>query len=910
MTNWYRREPSAAAEALGVDLAEGLSEAEAARRRMEYGTNELTGKLGKSPWRILWEQLTALMVVILIIAAVVSGLLGDLKDAIAISAIVVLNALLGFSQEYRAEMALAALKKLAVPSVRVRRSGTVEEISAAQLVPGDIVLLEAGNAVAADCRLLECAELEAQEAALTGESMPIHKVSTALPQPDLALGDRRNMVYLGTFITSGRGQGVVTSTGMHTELGRIAGMIQTVERQPTPLQRRLDHLAKALAAAAGFLVAVIFLLGFLRGEEIMLLVLTAVSIAVAAVPEGLPAVVTIALTLGAQRMLGQGVLIRKLPAVETLGSVTVICTDKTGTLTENRMAAAVLQLADRKQELGERSQSGPSAIHDVDFDRQGYGLLLAGGALCNDAITRSEEKKPGSTAPLGDPTEMALAVAAARFGLQKAALDRAFPRVAEVPFTSARKRMTTVHRVPREPNAIPAGLRTILRDSSPGYLAFTKGSVESVLGIASTVWVGGEIQPLDQPWRNRLLEANDRLAQNGMRVLGVGFRLIESLPPGASGEMIEGELTFVGMVGIIDPPRPEVAKAVATCKAAGILPVMITGDHPLTAQYIARELGIDGDKPVITGSELDRVASGQLDTVAESASVYARVSPEHKLKLVEALQRRRQVVAMTGDGVNDAPALKRADIGIAMGVAGTDVAKEAADMVLLDDNFATIVTAVKEGRVIYDNVRKFIRYILGTNSGEIWTMLIAPLLGMPLPLLPLQILWMNLVTDGLPALALGVEPAESDVMSRPPYRPEESIFARGMTRKILWVGVLMALLALGLGYYFWRAGDPNWQTLLFTTLTLSQMANVMTIRSERRSLFAVGLFSNKLLLGAVGLTIFLQLALIYTPFLEAIFHTTPLPLPDLLLTAALSLIVFAAGELEKWAERRRTPKTR
>jgi Ca2+-transporting ATPase len=904
MTKWYQIEPQAAVKELGSNSATGLSESEGARRLSEFGRNELIESGIKSPWLIFLDQMKELMVIILIIAAVISALLGDYSDAIAIGAIVILNAVLGFSQEYRAEKAMAALKKLAVPSVKVRRNGEVSEISAVNLVAGDIVLLEAGNFVPADCRVLESADLQTQEAALTGESLPVRKTSEALGQPDLALADRRNMVYMGTHITSGRGKAVVAETGMRTELGRIAGMIQTVHREATPLQKRLAQLGKVLAAAALFIVVLIFILGWFRGEDLEILFLTAVSIAVAAVPEGLPAVMTIALTMGAQRMLKRRVLVRKLSAVETLGSVTVICSDKTGTLTENQMAVTLLQLADRKVELQDRA-SDDYHKEFPELKERGFNLMLAGAALCNDSVVRSNSGGANSSVPLGDPTETALVVAAQRTGILKPDLDKLLPRVAEVPFTSERKRMTTVHRYPSDRSALPAGVRAACEESASACIAFTKGAVDVLLGLSDSVWVNGHQEPLNDTGRERLAAENDKLAANGMRVLGVAFRCLASAQPEARADDLERGLTFVGMLAMIDPPRSEAASAVATCKTAGIRPMMITGDHPLTARYIASQLGIAHNGEVVTGPQLERTSPGELEQLTESAPVYARVSPEHKLRIVEGLHRRGHIVAMTGDGVNDAPALKKADIGVAMGITGTDVSKEAADMVLLDDNFASIVAAVEEGRVIYDNIRKFIRYILATNSGEIWLMLVAPLFGMPLPLLPLQILWMNLVTDGLPALALGVEPPESDAMRRPPRPPGESMFARGMGRQIVWVGMLMGPLSLAIGYGYWNAHSSTWQTLVFTTLTLSQMANVMAIRSERRSLFAIGLKSNLPLLGAVGLTVVFQLALIYVPFLQSIFKTVALPVPDLILAVVASSIIFWAVELEKWFLRRR-----
>ncbi len=570
----------------------------------------------------------------------------------------------------------------------------------------------------------------------------------------------------------------------------------------------------------------------------------------------------------------------------------MICSGKTGTLAENRMTAAVLQIADESVAISPDDRA-------VNGERSEFRLLLAGAALCNDAIPQAVGADAKSSTPIGDPTETALVAAANRFGLRQPDLERVFPRVAEVPFSSERKRMTTVHSIPSETGRVPFDIDF----GYSRYFAITKGAVDNLLELSRSVWIHGRAESLSQALHDRLQEANDDLARSGMRVLGVAFRVLDSLPE-ITGAALEHELTFVGMVGIVDPPRREAFSAVDKCKGAGIRTIMITGDHPLTAQYVAGLLGITSGEPVVTGPELERLSASELVRLTESAAVYARVSPEHKLKIVNGLQQNGNIVAMTGDGVNDAPALKKADIGVAMGVTGTDVAREAADMVLLDDNFATIVEAVEEGRVIYDNVRKFIRYILATNSGEIWVMLAAPFLRMPLPLLPLQILWMNLVTDGLPALALGVEPAECDTMRRGPHRPDESIFARGMGRHVVWVGLLMASLSLGTGYWYWQRGDTNWQTMLFTTLTLSQMAHIMAIRSESQSLFQIGLLSNLPLLGAVCSTFVLQFALVYVPFLQAFFKTRPLSLFDLALTIGLSSVVFAAVELEKRITRR------
>ena len=815
MTDWYRKETSETISLLNSDAEAGLAAGEAQRRLEEHGPNELVERGLKSPWRILWEQLTELMVVILIVAAVVSVALGDWKDAIAILAIVVLNTVLGFSQEFRAEKAMAALKQLAVPMVKVRRDGHVVEISARELVPGDVVLLEAGALVPADGRLLESVNLRIKEAALTGESEPVEKHMRALDKPDssgtseqvLPVGDRRNMVYMGTVVTYGRGLAVITATGINTELGRIAELIQTVEREPTPLQQRLEHLGKGLALAALVIVASVFVLGLLRGEDWQIMLLTAISMAVAAVPEGLPAVVTIALALGAQRMLKRQALIRKLPAVETLGSVTVICSDKTGTLTENRMTVTVLDVLGETQQVDTLLQEGiPVADAELLPGRRpavrSLGLLAKAAALCNDASL--EPTPEGGYRSVGDPTEGALVVAAAELGLVKAELDQRWPRVGEVPFTSERKRMTTVHQV----SVIPE--QTDAPWCCGDFVAFAKGAVDSLLEISEWVWAGDEEVPLTDEIRGRILSANDRLAGQGQRVLGVAFRPLNEQPDEAGEAGLEQQMTFIGLVGMIDPPRPEVREAVQTAKAAGIRPVMITGDHPLTAQQIARELDIAADGSPLSGQDLDGMSVDDLKEVVDQVAVYARVSPEHKLKIVQAFQDRGQIVAMTGDGVNDAPALKRADIGVAMGITGTDVSKEAADMVLLDDNFASIVAAVKEGRTIYDNIRKFIKYTLTSNAGEIWVMLLAPLAGMPLPLLPLQILWINLVTDGLPGLAMGFEPPERDTMSRRPHNPQEKILGRGLGRHVLWVGLLMGLVSLGMGYWTWRTDWDNW----------------------------------------------------------------------------------------------------
>ena len=698
MIEWHKQSITRIIESMGTDLDRGLREEDSQRLLDEHGPNELIEQAGKSPLKMLAAQFTETMVVILIVAALISGLLGKTTETIAILAIVLMFAILGFVQEYRAERAMAALKKLSVPNVRVRRDGQVREIPARALVPGDILLLEAGNLIPADLRFVETANLRVQEAALTGESEPVEKHTAALEDPDLPLGDRRNMGYMGTMVTYGRGVGVVVTTGMDTELGRIATLLQKVEGEPTPLQNKLDRVGKTLAVVGLISAALVAGIGVLSGESLLEMFVTAVSVAVAVVPEGLPAVVTITLALGAQRLLKRKSLIRKLPAVETLGSVTVICSDKTGTLTENRMTVTLVDVAGHQLDLQEAMRHHMPALDAQDcqaglLETQSAAvqLTLAGSALCNDALFKPDSQD-GCFHTLGDPTEGALLVAAGQAGLMKDELEEWLPRVAELPFDSERKRMTTVHSF-AQPAALPSALVN-LQQPGASHVAVTKGAVDGLLDITSRVWVEDHAEPLSETWRARIATANEQLARDGMRVLGMAFR---PLTWNAGESIQEDDLIFVGMVGMIDPPRSEVRDAVATCKTAGIRPVMITGDHPLTALAIARDLLITNNERVLTGADLNRMSSDELEAIVEDVSVFARVSPEDKLKIVEALQKRGHIVAMTGDGVNDSPALKRADIGVAMGITGTDVAKEAADMVLLDDNFATIVAAVEEG---------------------------------------------------------------------------------------------------------------------------------------------------------------------------------------------------------------------
>ncbi len=874
-TDWHRRDTDEVLRAQQTDATRGLSRDEAARRLAEHGPNELATQKTRAWPALLLEQFKDFMILVLLAAALVSGLLGEWVDTAVIVVIVLLNAVIGFTQARRADQAIAALRQLAAAQAQVLRDGQPQAVPASQLVPGDLVLLEAGNQIPADLRLLEAAQLKVDESTLTGESVTVEKGIETLADDRLALGDRVNLGFKGTTVTHGRARGVVVATGMATELGKVAGLLGDTMDRATPLQQRLARFSKQLSLIVLLISAALFGFGLLRGEPVMLMLLTAISLAVAAIPEALPAVVTVLLAVGARRMADFNALIRRLPAVETLGSVSVICSDKTGTLTQNRMHAELVLAAGQPWHPNGTGQAAPAPPHLQ---------LLRAAALCNDACLDCEPDAAAAASDSGhwqgDPTETALTTAAAQAGLLKPELEAAAPRVRELPFDSDRKRMTTFHR------------------SADGFTAYTKGAPESVLPRCSAHWSPAGLQPLDEP--AALAEA-ERLAAQGLRVMAVACRSWPELPSAPDVEAIESELALLGLIGLIDPPREEAAQAVRDCISAGIRPVMITGDHPATALAIARRLGIVSDNAAttLTGAELSELDDAALRARVLDVRVYARVDPAQKIRIVQALQSHGQFVAMTGDGVNDAPALKAADIGVAMGKGGTDVAREASSLVLLDDNFATIVGAVREGRRIYDNIRKFVRYAMTGNSAEVLTLAAAPLLGLPLPLLPIHILWVNLVTDGLPGLALAAEPAERGIMRRPPRPPRESLFAHGMGWHIALVGALLAALCLGLQHWAIQSGDRHWQTMVFTTLTLGQMAHVLAIRSETDSLFTQGLRSNLLLLGAVGFTFALQMAVIYLPWLNPIFRTQPLPAWELGLCIGLAVLVFVVVELEK-----------
>jgi len=861
---WHLLSPEDTLQAMGTDPVVGLSVEAAAERLAASGPNVIVDSARRTGFNIFLHQFTDFMILVLLAAALISGVIGEWQDTVAILVIVVLNAVVGAVQEYRAERAVAALRMMAAPEAQVLRGGGTLACPAAELVPGDLVILEAGNVVPADLRLVEAVELQLDESALTGESHTVEKAVMALDDPELSLGDRVNMSYKGTLVTRGRGLGVAVATGMESELGRIASLLRSEPLAKTPLQQRLTRFGRHLSLAVLAICAIVFAVGLLQGQPVLLMFLTAVSLAVAAIPEALPAVVTMSLALGARKLSRRNALVRRLPAVETLGSVTYIGTDKTGTLTQNRMTLEILYTQGQRNTL-------PLL---PDSEQPLWRRLGQAMALNNDV-----KESGGQAGLLGDPTEMALFLAAREAGFEKALLEQKLPRRMELPFDATRKCMTTVHQTKR------------------GFIAFVKGAPEALLAHCRRLLsVSGE-QPLTvQTYQ----EEAQRLASEGYRVLALAYKELDALPESADPKILETNLTLLGLAALIDMPRPEASAAVADCLMAGITPVMITGDHPGTARAIALRLGIaDTDDQVLSGRELGALSDRAFAARVRDIRVYARVTPEQKIRIVKGLQKQGEFVAMTGDGVNDAPTLKRAGIGVAMGQTGTDVAREAADMVLLDDNFATIVAAVREGRRIFDNIRKFIKYTMTSNSGEIWTLLLAPFLGLPIPLLPIHILWINLVTDGLPGLALSVEPAEKGLMQRPPRPPDESIFAHGMWQHMIWVGLLIGALSLIGQAWAYHGGSSHWQTVVFTVLTLAQLFHVLAIRSDRESLFSIGFFSNPPLIGAVLLTMALQLAVIYLPALNVIFKTEPLNAVELVVCFGLASLVLVAVEIEK-----------
>ena len=962
MPDFYQLDIAQAAAELKTDPQNGLTSAEVQARLATYGRNVLPVGEGSSVWKILFEQFKNIMVIVLIIAAGVSVALNDVEDAIVILVIVLLNAALGTYQEFQAEQALAALGAMQVPQVRVKRDGAVTEISSEELVPGDLVMLQEGDKIPADGRLTVAKSLNIEEAALTGESQPVEKKIDALTDSGIGIGDQKNMAFMGTAINFGRGEMLVTGTALETQLGKIAKLLMSVEDAPTPLQVQINRLSWTLIRGALIVVAVVFVAGLLRGIGFQEMLITAISLAVAAVPEGLPAIITVSLSLGAARMVRRNALIRRLPAVETLGSVTVICSDKTGTLTKNEMTATHLALPG----MDEVTVTGVGYGSQGDFMVGGkpidpltdpaLGRFLKAMALNTDAYLEGTES--GAFRVVGDTTEGALLVAAQKVGWTRQTLEKDLPRVAELPFSSERKAMTTVHEV-------IGSQADSLFDGK--FIALTKGAPDKLIGWAKYEHVPGGVDELSAERKAAWHAQVDKMASQGLRVLGVAYRPLEAAPAEMTPE-IERDLVLLGLVGILDPARPEAKAAVAVARAAGIRPIMITGDHALTAEAIATDLGIlrEGEQ-AITGVELEKMDEAGLVDALKRTSAFARVSPEHKLRLVKALQSQGEVTAMTGDGVNDAPALKQADIGVAMGITGTEVSKGAADMVLTDDNFASIIAAVEEGRTIYDNVRKFVRYLLSSNVGEILVMLVAIVIGMPIPLLAIQILWVNLVTDGLPAIALGFEPAEASVMKRAPRPKGESIFARGLGRQVIVMAVVLAAVTL-FGFYYGhisRGLDPfsatlgaenlsraeliamahdealvpaDWdgltpaaritfiedeikvaeaaghggsdgliavlesipRTIAFTVLALGQMTHVAGIHAgDSTSFFRVWFRKNRLLLWAVLSTFVLQVLVIYTPFLQGILDTYPITLTEFGICMALAVIVLFASEADR-----------
>jgi len=906
--NWHTLETKLALDELSSSAETGLTSAQVNERKAQHGANVLIERGGRTPYQILWERIAAKMALILIGAAVLAGWLGDTKNTIAILTVAALYAFLGFIQEYRAEQAIATLMKMPAPNVRVLRDGKFLELPSRELVPGDIIQLETGDVIPADLRLLEAVNLRIQEAVLTGKSEPIEKHTAALSSDSttpfasgqtLPLVDRRNMSYMGTIVTQGHGLALVVATGMQTELGRLAELIQQVKPEQSPLQYRLDGLGKNLALIGVMITALVVTLELLRGDELRHMLLTVVSVAVAIVPESIPVVVIITLAFGAKRMWQRNALIRNLSVVETLGSVTVICSDKTGTLTENRMTVIALDVGEHEIDLTE-TMGRDGSLHAT----RGLGapiesslsLAAIGGSLCNDA--KLIDTGDGRFHTLGDPTEGALVVVAAKMGYWKSSLDSSFSRAAELPFDSERKRMTTVHHLGQYDPTVLSGLEI----GDKRYIAFTKGAVDGLLDITNHVWVEGKAQPMDAGWKSRIEAAHGRLTKKGMRVLGVAFRLLNSIPEVIQTDL-EQNLTLVGMFGMIDPPRLEVMQAVATCRAAGIRPVMITGDHPLSAIEIARQLRITENGHALTGTEIENLSFEELKNAVDEVNVFARIAPEHKLKIVQALQEKGHIVLMTGDGVSDSPALRKADIGAAMGLIGSDVSKKASDLVLLDDNFATIIAAVQEGRTIHVNIRKFLQFSAAGNISKVWVMLLAPFLGSPLPLIPLQLLWLNLLTDGLLGLGMGLENPEAEIMKRKPYSPTEGMFSRGAGTQTIWIGLMIGTLSLGIGSWYFFTGRPEWQTMIFTSLAFMQVFHALAARSAKESLFKMGLLSNPWLAGMVLLVAVLQLAALYVPTLGKFFEVIPLSGCDLSIAAAAGVIVFAVLEFGKRSRR-------
>jgi len=940
--DWHSLSAEDIAHQLATPIESGLDSREAAKRLEMYGLNQIAALPRPTFLQLLLAQFSNFIVLLLIAAAAISGLLGEWIEAVAILAIVVLNATLGVIQDRRAEEALAALKKLAAPEAQVLRDGSRRAIPGPKIVPGDIVFIEAGNFVPADLRLVEAVNLRLEEAALTGESVPVQKDANIRLEANVPLGDRKNTAFMGTLVNSGRGRGIVVSTGMHTQIGLIAEMLQNVKEETTPLQKRLDGLGKVLGGAALAVCALVFAIGWMRGHAPLEMFMLAVGLAIAAVPEGLPAVVTISLALGMREMVKRHALIRRLSSVETLGSTTVICSDKTGTLTQNKMTVTRMWADGKFLDVGgsDHTLQGDFLAQDRPVQLTDFQAILTAlwvGALNNDAhleVSGESSVEGMSYRMVGDPTEGALLVAAAKAGALPRPLNQAYPRVAEIPFDSTRKNMVTVHHIlhPHPEDISPFDEQKLYS----GYVIAVKGAPDMVLNLCSRYQCHDDSSaPLDDAQRRRILEANETMTRGALRVLGLAYRVERELPDVNDIRNIEKDLVFVGLAGMIDPPRPEAAPALAQAGQAGIRTIMITGDFPNTARAIAESIGLlRAGRQVLTGKDIDALSDAELEASVKDTDVFARVSPENKLRIVNALRANREVVAMTGDGVNDAPSIKAADIGVAMGITGTDVAKESADMVLTDDNYASIVSAVEQGRIIYDNIRKFVFYLLSSNVAEIMIIFLAMLAGLPSPLTVIQLLWLNLITDGAPALALAMEKGDPDIMRRQPRPPREPVINANMRLGILiqtftQTGAVLTAFALGLLWHL-RAGDVipvganplafllsyDWrgldvqsaETMAFMTLSLCELFRAYTVRSERISLFKLGVFSNRYMQAAVGLSFTLLLLVVTVPFLQPVFNTHLPSLRELWIVLGLALVPAVAEEITKLYLRHRDRK--
>lgn len=906
---WYTRTAREAIDFWRTDQNDGLTSSEVKSRIADFGYNEMVEKQKTPWWKRFFAQFQDFMVLVLLAATLISAFLGEYVDSATILTIVMINAVLGFVQEHRAEKSMDALKTMVAPMARVIRNGLLQQIAAREMVPGDIMALESGDKIAADARLIDIQNMEVDEATLTGESLPVRKVVDKEYEETSPLGDRKNMVYAGTSIVKGRGKAVVCATGMATEVGRIAGMIQDVEHESTPLEQRLESLGRWLVWGCLIICIVVVITGVLKGEPLLLMCMAGISLAVAAIPEGLPAIVTVALALGVQRMIKRNAIIRKLPAVETLGCTTVICSDKTGTLTQNAMTVKEIFVAGNVYEITGTGYDikGNFLLNKQEFDPTKDKCLLHCleiGVLCNNSILKHNNigitglwrrRASSGWSIEGDPTEGAIVIAAAKANIWRSVAEKNQQRLAEIPFESERCRMSVIY------------------EKSNRNIIYVKGAPDVILDMCQHYNSNNGEIVLSPAKKAEILAANEKMTDQALRVLAVAYRQITKVEASHVSEDLEKNLVFVGLIGMIDPPRQEVKPAIALCRQAGIRTIMITGDHRNTAVAIAKELQMfkEDKNQALTGNELDALNDAELSEIINRVTVYARVSPAHKLRIVRALKRQGHIVAMTGDGVNDAPAIKEADIGVAMGAGGTDVTKEAASMVLADDNFATIVAAVEEGRGIYDNIRKFIRYLLSCNLGEVLTMFIATIAGLPLPLLPVQILWVNLVTDGLPAMALGVDPNNHDIMNRPPRNPKESVFSRGLSRKIIARGLQIGISTVFVFtmVYFLKNDLAEARTMAFCTLVFSQMFHVFDCRSEIHNVFEVGIFKNKYLILATICSLFMQLLVVYYPFMQEIFATVPLGMVDWVVILCVSGWTFMISAIRHLFFRRRVSRS-